>query len=251
VLLARPTLRRVIRRIVGHPDDTDELVQDAVVQAWQAVGAFRGESRFATWLCTIGIRLALDHLRRQKAWRVEAQVVYANECFQSEQMTGEVMAVFADPAFTYEVHEHIAYCFNCVGRSLPPPQQAVLVIREVLGWSGPEASKALGVTDSVMRHHLAAARDAMTQHFDGLCSLVNKEGICYQCKGLREAAPSSRQGGEIPPVPTLDARLAVVRSAEIDSGASQMLHDLFWRRTKEIEDSGRGVTEPESGCGKP
>jgi RNA polymerase sigma-70 factor, ECF subfamily len=250
LLICRPALRGVIRRMVGHPDDTEELVQEAVLHAWESIATFRGEASFGTWLCAIGIRQALDHLRRQKAWRAEAQVVYLNECFKSEALQSEVLAVFADPAFAYEAREHIAYCFNCVGRSLEPEQQAVLVMREVLGLSAREAARALGITESVMHHHLAAARSEMSERFEGLCALVNKGGVCYQCKGLREATPQERQGGPIPPVPTLDARLDVVRGADVDHGASQMLHDLFWRRTKELEDSGRGSPTAETDCGR-
>lgn len=123
-------------------------------------------------------------------------------------------------------------------------------MREVLGLSAHEAARALGITESVMRHHLAAARSEMTERFEGLCSLVNKGGVCYQCKGLREATPAERQGAAIPPVASLDARIAVVRGADIDSGASQLMHDLFWRRTKELEDSGRGSPIAETQCGK-
>jgi RNA polymerase sigma-70 factor (ECF subfamily) len=108
----------------------------------------------------------------------------------------------------------------------------------------------LRVTDSVLRHRLSAARSRMAQQFEGLCSLVHKGGVCYQCKGLREATPADRQGAEIPAVEDLDVRLAVVRGADLDRGASQRMHDLFWRRTKELEDSGRGSTVAESACGQ-
>lgn len=246
----RRRLRGVIRRMVGHREDTDDLVQETVMRAWEAIGSFRGDAGFGTWLCAIGIRLSIDHLRRQRLWRTEAQVVYSNECFKSDELQSEVMAVFADPAFAYEAREHIAYCFTCVGRSLQPEQQAVLVMREVLGTSAREAAQALGITDSVMRHHLASARDEMQSRYEGLCSLVGKGGVCYQCKGLREATPAGRRGGAIPSVVDLHARLAVVRGADIDTGASQTLHDLFWRRTKELEDGGRGSPIAETECGQ-
>lgn len=121
----RPRLRGVIRRMVGHPEDTDDLVQESLVRAWEAMASFRVEASFGTWLCAIGIRLAVDHLRRNKAWRTEAQVIYSNECVKSDALRSEVIAVIADPAFTYEAKEHIAYCFSCVGRSLAPEEQAV------------------------------------------------------------------------------------------------------------------------------
>jgi RNA polymerase sigma-70 factor (ECF subfamily) len=246
----RHQLRAVIRRMVGHPEDTDDLVQESAIRAWEAIGSFRGESKFGTWLCSIGARQAIDHLRRQKQWRTEAQIVYSNECSKSNELQSEVMAVFGDPEFTYEASEHIAYCFVCVGRSLPPDEQAVLVLREVLGMTGREAARVLGVTDSVLRHRLTSARREMEVRFEGLCSLVNKAGVCYQCKGLRDAAPVSRQGPDIPEVASLYERVRIVREANIDSGVAQALHDLFWTRTKELEESGRGSPVPESDCGK-
>jgi RNA polymerase sigma-70 factor (ECF subfamily) len=246
----RPKLRAVIRRMVGHPEDTDDLVQESIIRAWESIGSFHSDASFGTWLCSIGIRQAIDHLRKQKRWRVEAQVVYSNECFKSEELQAEVMAAFSDPAFAYEADEHIAYCFTCVGRSLRPEEQAVLVLREVMGMTAREAASALGITDSVLRHRLTSARTEMEQRYDGLCSLVNKRGVCYQCKGLRDATPAPRQGREVTQLRDLDERLEAVRRANVDDGLSQVMHDLFWRRTKELEDAGRGSPVPESDCGK-
>jgi hypothetical protein len=38
--------------------------------------------------------------------------------------------------------------------------------------------------------------------------------------------------------------------ADIDSGQSQALHDLFWARTRELEASGAGSTTSETDCGR-
>ena len=249
LLQYRAKLRSVIRRMVGHADDTDDLAQESMIHAWEAIGSFRGEASFGTWLCSIGIRQAVDHLRQQKRWRAAAQIAYGNECYKTEELQAELGAVLSDPAFIYEAEEHIAYCFTCVGRSLLPEEQAALVMREVLGMTSQEAANALGVTDSVQRHHLSSARKQMEQNFDGLCSLVNKQGVCYQCTGLRDATPASQQGGDIPEIRSLDERIQVVRRANIVDGASQSMHDLFWKRIKQIEESGLGSTNPESDCG--
>lgn len=246
----RGKLRGVIRRLVGHPEDTDDLVQESMIRAWQGMAEFRGEATFATWLCAIGIRQALDHLRRDKPWRSEAQIVYANACAQTESLRNEVISIVAQPEFVYEAREHIAYCFQCVGRALPPERHAALVLREVLGLSNREAAETLGLSESVLRHHLSAARQSMTQQFEGLCSLVNKNGVCYQCEGLRAATPPSRQGPPVPNVAGWEDRIAVVRQADIDHGLSQAMHDLFWRRTKALEDCGAGSTQVESDCGR-
>jgi RNA polymerase sigma-70 factor (ECF subfamily) len=122
-----------------------------------------------------------------------------------------------------------------------------------MDFSTREAANVLGITESVLRHRLAAARHAMEERYEGLCALVNKNGICHQCKGLSEVAAMT--GGERPEIPTIENladRMAIVREIAGTPGRrnSQCIHDVFWRRTKEIEAQGLGATEPLSGCGE-
>lgn len=244
-----PKLRKTIRQIIGHPEDTDDLVQETMVRAWEKIKSFQGKSHFSTWVCAIGVRLCMDHLRRHKRWRVEAQVVYANECYSNEALQEEVISAVADPSYTYEVREHIAYCFTCVGRSLEPDEQAALICREMLDMKNYEASQALGLSESVYRHRLAAGRQKMIDRYQGLCALVNQQGICHQCHGLREVSPEHRKGPLPPEFFNFEERLDFVRKANIDSGVSQAMHDIFWRKTQLLEEAGTGSTEVLSDCG--
>lgn len=240
-------VRNVVRKLVGHPDDSEDILQDALLKAWKGLDKFKDRSSFSTWLTSIATHTAIDFLRSQKRWRPEAQVAYANLCAQSEEMSGEVMASYAGPDFAFEVREHISYCFTCVGRSLPPDELAALVLRDVVDMPARDASTALGISDSVLRHRLSAARSSMQDRFDGLCSLVSKKGVCYQCKGLQMIAPEDRKGGPIPDLDEFVDRCAVVR--ECKSTSMEKLHDVFWRNTKIIEEDGIGSIEPDSGCG--
>ncbi len=243
-----PKLRRIARRMIGHPEDSEDVLQMSLAKAWDAIASFEEKSAFSTWVSSIVARTSVDHLRKQKRWRTEAQVAYANLCAGSESMSGEVMASASSPEFAFEVREHIAYCFACVGRSLPPDEQAALVLRDVLDLSAREAASVLGISDSVLRHRLATARTAMGEKYEGLCALVNKQGICHQCAGLQMIAPADKQGGPFPDISELAERMSIVREAEPGSMAG--MHDVFWRRTKEIEEEGVGSTTPDSQCGE-
>jgi len=245
---AMPLIRNVVKRMIGHPDDTEDVLQDALLKAWTALGSFAGQSRFSTWLTAIASRTAIDFLRSQKRWRPEAQIAYANLCATSEELSNEVIAQYGAPEFSYEVREHISYCFTCVGRSLPPDELAALVLRDIVDMSAREASEALHISDSVLRHRLSAARKSMQDRYDGLCSLVSKQGICHQCKGLQMIAPDDRKGGPVPDLEDFEARCRVVR--ETTSINMQKLHDVFWRNTKRIEEQGIGSVTPDSGCGE-
>jgi RNA polymerase sigma-70 factor (ECF subfamily) len=238
-----PRLRAVIRRMVGHPEDTEDLVQETVLRALEKLSTFRGDSAFSTWLVAIGVRAVLDHLRARKRWRSDAQVRARAYLHATPERKEELMSLFASPEHRFNAREHIAFCFTCVGRSLPPEQQAALILRDVLGHSNGEAARLVGISESVLRHRLAAARRSMEAAFDGLCGLVSKQGVCYQCAELREVAQEGRRGPELPalggPDATRDqafaARLEIVRSAEIDAGATQPFHDLEWRAIERIE----------------
>jgi RNA polymerase sigma-70 factor (ECF subfamily) len=109
----------------------------------------------------------------------------------------------------------------------------------------------------VLRHHLAAGREAMKDTYEGLCSLVNKQGICYQCSGFRNNTPEGRKGPEVQPFLPEDAatgtqaevtearfvrRLQVVREHEHAGGVSERLHDLLFRRIRALERQTAGVT---------
>lgn len=46
--------------------DIDDIVQDIFIQSWKALGKFRGESRFSTWLFRIAANAALKEWKRQR-----------------------------------------------------------------------------------------------------------------------------------------------------------------------------------------
>lgn len=246
-----PKLRGLLYRMVGHPDDVDDLAQQTLLKAHESLGGFRGESSAGTWLCSIGARLAIDHLRSRKRWRERAQIMFAAQCLESEEVGAEVGTALSAPDFSYEVGEHIAYCFTCVGRTLEPEAQAALVLRDVLDLSNDEAATALGLSRSVLRHHLADARRTMQETYDGLCALVNKQGACWQCAGLREAAPEDRRGPPPPDALAWPKRLHVVRESLLGAGKSKALHDVFFRLTEKHEQARMGDENIETNCGRP
>ena len=241
-------LRNIIRKMVGHPEDTEDIYQETTLKASQSINQYRGDALFSTWLCSIGVNTAMDFLRQQKAWRARAQVIYGNTCYENEELGMEVFNAMHDVAFEYDVYEHIAYCWSCVARSLSPEENAALVYREFFDLKNRESAKRMNMSESVFRHHLASAREKMKTRFDDLCVLVNKQGVCYQCSGLRDGCPEDKQGDPIPESLTGEQRIKIVGDAELDKGKSQVMHDLFYRRTKAIEEDGKGDETRASVC---
>ena len=82
----------------------------------------------------------------------------------------------------------------------------------------------------------------MRDAFDDLCGLVSKGGVCHQCAGLRENAPSSKRGDEPPDLSgdrdeSLRRRLTIVRDADLVTGQSAALHELMFELVGAGEES--------------
>src|SRR5678815_3202362 len=60
----------VVRRIIGSTDDAEDVTQDTLVLAYHHRNAFRGDSRYRTWLHRIAVTTALGHLRRQRRLQI-------------------------------------------------------------------------------------------------------------------------------------------------------------------------------------
>src|ERR1700722_443440 len=244
----RKPLFGYIYRMVTLRQDAEDLLQDVFVRVLENIRGYRGEARFKSWVFGIATHVCLDHLRKRKRWRVEAQCLGEEEATADPKRVEQIVRLMHQPEFRYEIREHIAFCFSCISRTLPPEEQAAVMLKEVLGFTSEEAAKILSVSEPVFRHRLAAARAKMTEDYDGLCALINKSGICHQCRGLQEVAGDGYGGADLVQIEVapgvavtaenlFDARLGIVREADLESGRTHTMHDLFFQNLSHREES--------------
>jgi RNA polymerase sigma-70 factor, ECF subfamily len=228
-----PRLRALAGRIVGHPDQAEDVLQDALVRATRGIGGFREEASLETWLFSITTRVAIDHLQARRRFRTQVMIDACGDAGREQ-----LFAIFQDPSVAFDVHEHIAFCFGCVGRSLEPEENAAIVLREMLSLSNEECARILGVSESIFRHRLSAARATMEREYEGLCALVNKDGPCHQCRTLREVSPEPRRGPSLPVLPLSFAeRLRLGAGAHTEGTAYAALREHFLRVSTAMNDA--------------
>jgi len=243
-------LFRFLYRMLGSRADAQDLLQECWLRGQRGIGIFRGDAiAVKAWWFGIASHLALDYLRQRKRWREEAQSLGEQELDSNPDEVEKLAAIMSEPDFRYEVKEHIAFCFTCIGRTLDPTEEGALLLREVFGFSNTEAARMLDLSEPAFRHRLSAARRKMIESFDGLCQLVNKTGRCYQCVTLRDFAPEKSRGGLItriePADPShgdifealLDGRIAIVKAANLEDGGSAKLHTAFFQSLGTREES--------------
>ena len=180
-------LRSYLYRLLADRNDVEDLTHDTFIKAFTKISTFNQDSSLKTWVFKIATNLAYDHLRKSKRWQADAQDRGADLAIGSESVKRAFWIVHdTSPAGTYEMKEHIDYCFTCISKTLPIENQVALILKDIYDFQVREISHILGKTEAVIKHLLNDARTTMTDIFEHRCALINKQGVCHQCSHINE-----------------------------------------------------------------
>ena len=181
----RPQLKSFILRVTAGREDTEDLLQDCYLKAHKNLDGFKGNSSLKTWIFSIAANLCKDYLRAKKLWPENVTDICRGAAMGNPDFLQNMMQVrTTSPHGDFEIREHIAFCFTCIGKSLPIEQQIALLLKEVYQFTVAEIAEIMTLTEGVVKHHLHNSRQKMMSIFDNRCSLINKEGACHQCSEL-------------------------------------------------------------------
>ncbi|MGZ4849432.1 MAG: sigma-70 family RNA polymerase sigma factor, partial [Halobacteriota archaeon] len=132
VLRYRRLLIRQVLPLLRDINDAEDVVQEAIVSAYNAIRNFRGDAAFFTWVYRIAMNSAKRY-RQESAQRFPLMSdIVENE--DIEGMIREGQMSLETPESLLEGHE-VLRLINEVFDRLPPEQQEVLMMREIDGLS--------------------------------------------------------------------------------------------------------------------
>lgn len=140
-------------RMTGVGADADDLVQETFARAVMARPDRSGEP-LRPWLARVAIRLAIDHLRRRRVRSYAGQWLPAPASVEEPDLE-------PTPEARYDVAESASYAFLVALERLTSLQRAVLLLRDVLGYSVRETAAALSTSDGAVKVAHLRARRAM------------------------------------------------------------------------------------------
>jgi RNA polymerase sigma-70 factor, ECF subfamily len=164
-------------RMLGSVHDADDALQDALLRAWRRLATFEGRSSFRSWLYRITTNACLDLIARRPK-RVlpidhgppadpgDDLGEPLTESVWVEPYADEVSGLeagYSSPVARYERRESVELAFIVALQHLPPNQRAVLLLRDVLGFSAREAAETLGTTVASVNGALRRARGAAAE----------------------------------------------------------------------------------------
>ena len=134
---------RLTYRLTGVEHLAREVTQDTFVRAFAAIGEFRGDSAFGTWLHSIAVSLSLNEIKRRKRER-------ARNAPLEDAVALAASAPHSDPLLRAKLMEAV--------NDLPEGCRTVFMMHDAEGYTHQEIAAALGVTEGTSKAQLARAR---------------------------------------------------------------------------------------------
>ena len=148
-------------RLMGDRYEAEDVAQDVYLRVYRSLHGFRGDAAFETWLYRITSNVAMRHLRRRNRFGDP-----------NEEPTELLRVPPAEPeveetGFGDEVRRALDL--------LTPGQRAVLVLRDVYGFSTAEVAAQMGTTEGAVKVRLHRARRAMKELIYGAAEAGHAE----------------------------------------------------------------------------
>jgi RNA polymerase sigma-70 factor (ECF subfamily) len=152
-------LYRVVRSVLRDPDEIEDVMQQAYVQAFLHLDQFAGHARWSTWVCRIAINEAFARVRQRGRF---VPIHALNE----DTMADLSKTSDNDPeraAAGRELGKMVEVAID----ELPEIYRVVLILREIEGMTTTETAAVLDVQEEVVKTRLHRARASLRSEIEG------------------------------------------------------------------------------------
>ena len=164
-------------RMLGSVQDAEDALQETLLRAWRSIERFEGRSSLRSWLYTIATNTSLNLIARRPKRVLPFDYAPATdprtgpgepvveslwiEPYPDQQIGIEDVRV--SPEARYEMRESVELAFVAALQHLVPNQRAVLILREVLGFSAKEVAETLETSVASVNSALQRARKSVDE----------------------------------------------------------------------------------------
>jgi RNA polymerase sigma-70 factor (TIGR02960 family) len=153
-------------RMLASFDEAEDAGQETLLRAWRSGGEVESQPSSRAWLYRIATNVCLDMIRRK------SRVVTAVHSFAEvpwlepypDRLLDEVAPTADEPDAVVIARETIELAFLTAMQVLPPRQRAVLILRDVFGWTASETASLLETSVPAANSALQRARTTMHAH---------------------------------------------------------------------------------------
>jgi len=154
----------LVNRYVKDPSEAQDVAQDTFIKAYRALGDFRGDSAFYTWLYRIAINTAKNYLlsrsRRHFDYEIDVQ--------DAEQVENAPQLKDIETPENLLMNEQIVAVIKSAIERLPEEMRIAITLREFEGMSYEEIAEAMDCPIGTVRSRIFRAREAIDQKLNPL-----------------------------------------------------------------------------------
>ena len=165
VLKYQARIAALVSRYVSDAGEVEDVTQEAFIKAYRALGKFRGDSAFYTWLYRIAANAAKNHLVAKGRRPGADATIEDAEGFDE----GGLLSESASPE-ALAMGEELAEVVESALNELPDELKAALILREFDGLSYDDIADVLGCPVGTVRSRIFRAREAIDQRVKGQIS---------------------------------------------------------------------------------
>jgi RNA polymerase sigma-70 factor (ECF subfamily) len=154
-------------RMLGDYDEASDCAQDAFIRAYRALGGFRGEAAFPTWLYRIAVNTCKNRLASAEYRRSRKAVRLEGTGADDTLLPVNGRASFSNPTARFEREEREAVIQRALD-GLPPDEKTVAVLRDIEGRSYEEIAMLTGLRPGTVKSRLARARRRLRSKLEGI-----------------------------------------------------------------------------------
>jgi RNA polymerase sigma-70 factor (ECF subfamily) len=208
-------------RMLGSVHDADDALQEALLRAWRGLPRFEGRSSLRSWLYRIATNTSLDLIARRRKRVLPVDYAPASDPHdESDEPLVESVWVepypdrgvedgLAAPEARYERRESVELAFIAAVQHLPATQRAVLLLRDVLGFSAREVANTLDKTVDSVNSALRRARTAVDERLPERSQQVTLRALGNErLRGVVESYMDALDRGDIDAITSMLAEEA-------------------------------------------
>lgn len=155
-------IQGLVARLIKDPAEQEDVTQEAFIKAYRAIGNFRGDSAFYTWLYRIAVNTAKNHLvgagRRPPIRDVSLDDSSMIGTVEGLVELNSPEAILQNDELVNTIRQAIA--------NLPDELREAITLREFDGLSYEDIAEVMGCPIGTVRSRIFRARDAIEQAMD-------------------------------------------------------------------------------------
>lgn len=145
----------VALRMCGNREDAQDCLQEAMLRVYRAIGGFKGQSSFSTWVYRITMNTCLDELRRKK----NRQSTSLDSLLDMGWSPSDDTNAPEKQAMRSELRRNL----NRAIQELPEEMRSAVVLRDIQGFSYEEIAHMLEINVGTIKSRISRGREKLRE----------------------------------------------------------------------------------------